>query len=352
MSKFITIFFVCWSLCVFAQTPTSSLKDTTVYEWEEEETTINLDVKDQELIEDTLIILQNKDQNTTVLNNDTLFLPTDSLLIDSLVIDSLVVDSISKTSFLQRDSLNNTLHPWTDSTYWESVQSHYIIFDSMSVNPYKLSPLKFKDTLLMVLYDSLQQNWSMPLKDHHVTSNFGQRGRRFHYGTDLRLSIGDSVFSVFDGIVRISKVNPGGYGNYVLVRHYNGLETIYGHLSKRLIKVGQHVKAGELIGYGGNTGRSSGPHLHFEVRYQGNAINPKSLYHFESDTLLHNNFNLTPKHYKYYRDLHRAVYHRIRSGDSLWKISRKYRVSVNKICRLNGISSRTVLRIGRRIRVR
>lgn len=331
-------------MCTIAQTPISTLKDTTTYEWEEDNL-VDSEESNEELVEEIK-------QDTVALQNDTLLLVSDSLLTDSLVVDSLVGDSISKIAFLQRDSLNNTLHPWTDSTYWESVQSHYIIFDSMSVNPYKLSPLKFKDTLLMVLYDSLHKNWSMPLKDHHITSNFGQRGRRFHYGTDIRLNIGDSVFSVFDGIVRISKFNPGGYGNYVLVRHYNGLETIYGHLSKRLAKVGQHVKAGELIGYGGNTGRSSGPHLHFEVRYQGNAINPVSLYKFESDTLLHTNFNLTPKHYKYYKDLHRAVYHRIRSGDSLWKISRKYQVSVSKICRLNGINSRTVLRIGRRIRVR
>ncbi len=277
---------------------------------------------------------------------------------DSLVTDSLTQEKDSTSIFtsdsliLRRDSITNILHRWTDTLYWKNVQPHYVIFDSMSVNPYKIDGAKYKDTTHIILYDTLQGNWSMPLKDHYVTSNFGHRGHRYHYGTDLRLSIGDSVRSVFDGIVRISKYNPGGYGNYVLVRHYNGLETIYGHLSKRLVKVGQHVKAGELIGKGGNTGRSSGPHLHFEVRYQGNAFNPKSLYNFESDTLMYSSFDLTPKYFKHIRDARRAVYHRIRSGESLWVISRKYRTSIRTICRLNGITTRTVLRVGRRLRVR
>ncbi|MCP4520456.1 MAG: peptidoglycan DD-metalloendopeptidase family protein [Cytophagales bacterium] len=222
----------------------------------------------------------------------------------------------------------------------------------MTVNPYHIDGGKYKDSTLLVLYDSLKGNWSMPLKDHYVTSKFGQRGHRHHYGTDLRLSIGDTVRSVFDGIIRISKYNRGGYGHYVMVRHYNGTETIYGHLSKRIAKVGQHVKAGDVIGLGGNTGRSSGPHLHFEVRYQGNAIDPKHVWSFESDTIRSDTLLLTPKHYEYIRHARRAVYHRVRSGESLWTISRRYRVSIRQICRLNGITKRTVIRVGRRLRVR
>lgn len=340
MSRLLTIFFLCWSLSVLGQTSTPIKQDTVIYQWEDDEEFTDFGEDDDEgedgyEVQDSIAVVKkiHPPIKKDIVKNDS------SLL--------------SQNVFFQRDSLNNILHPWTDTLYWESLHSHYIIFDSMAVNPYKVSPSKYKDTITIFLYDSLKGNWSMPLTNHRITSNFGPRGSRFHYGIDIGLSIGDSVLSVFDGIVRISKVNPGGYGNYVLVRHYNGLETVYGHLNERLVKVGQHVKAGELIGYGGNTGRSSGPHLHFEVRYQGNAMNPTSIYKFESDTILCVTFHITSKNFTYYStQVSRATYHRVQSGETLWGIAKKYKVSVNQICRLNGISSRTVLKVGRRLRIR
>lgn len=236
---------------------------------------------------------------------------------------------------------------------WITIAEYYAIWDSRTVNPYKIDGAKFKDTLDIALYDSLAGfGWSMPLSGCNITSEFGMRHSRWHYGTDLKLQTGDPVLACFDGIVRIAKYDRNGYGNYVMLRHYNGLETLYGHLSATHVEVGQLVKAGQPIGLGGSTGRSTGPHLHFEVRYEGNAIDPEDVYDFSSNTLHSKLFTLMPSHFQYLKIARQVYYHKIRPGDTLGAISRKYRVSVSTICRLNGISTRTVLRVGRRLRIR
>ena len=267
--------------------------------------------------------------------------------------------SQSYSAYLYIDSIENyrVRALLRDSAHWIAIEPTYRVFDSTAVNPYKVDAAKFKDTITFQLYDTIYSDtakwWAMPLKRHHdVSSKFGARWSRWHYGTDLRLAIGDSVVATFDGVVRIAKYNRGGYGNYVLLRHENGLETLYGHLTKRLVKVGEKVKAGQLIGWGGNTGRSTGPHLHFEVRYQGNAINAQELYDFEKDTLKSSAFVLTPKHYKYLKAIRARIYYRVRKGDNLGRIARRYRVSISQICRLSGIRRRSLLRIGQRLRIR
>lgn len=117
-----------------------------------------------------------------------------------------------------------------------------------------------------------------------VTSNYGyrKRFRRVHKGIDLALHVGDTVRAAFDGKIRLCKFERRGYGYYVVIRHDNGMETVYGHLSKFLVKPNQRIKAGEPIALGGNTGRSTGPHLHFETRYLGVAINPAAIIDFEN----------------------------------------------------------------------
>ena len=183
---------------------------------------------------------------------------------------------------------------------WLAADPYYNIWDSRKVNPYDLDGEKFSDTLKIELFDCGHDlGWSMPIQNTHETSPFGLRRSRWHYGTDLRLRVGDPVVSAYDGIVRMAKYDRYGYGHYVLVRHYNGLETLYGHLSKRKVEVGQEVKAGELIGLGGNSGRSTGPHLHFEIRYQGNAIDPTSVYDFENDSLLSSTIEIKPETFSY-----------------------------------------------------
>ncbi len=227
---------------------------------------------------------------------------------------------------------------------------YFSIWDSKNLDPYGYELKDFKDTVNLKLYEL--ENWSPPVKSTEVNSKYGLRRWRWHHGIDLDLERGDSIYAAFDGIVRIAKYNWGGYGYYIMLRHKNGLETLYGHLTKYLVEVGQEVKAGELIGLGGSTGRSTGPHLHFETRYQGHAFDPTHLYDFDKDTLLYNEFTLTAKQYEGLIERSKSLFHRIRSGDTLSHLAVRYGTSISRICRLNGISRRTVLRIGRTLRVR
>lgn len=235
---------------------------------------------------------------------------------------------------------------------WVTLREYYSIWSSTKVDPYDMDGQKFSDTLALSLtFENPSLDWSLPIPKTEVTSPFGLRRWRWHYGDDLRLTIGDSVRTAFDGIVRMARYDRYGYGHYILVRHYNGLETLYGHLSKRLLKPGDVVKAGDVVGLGGNTGRSTGPHLHFEVRYQGNAINPKEIFDFDRSTLRANTIIVTPDTFSYLEEARKIRYHRVRRGDTLGHISYRYGVSINKICRLNGIKRTTILRIGQRLRI-
>ncbi|MCF0204853.1 MAG: M23 family metallopeptidase, partial [Muribaculaceae bacterium] len=125
-----------------------------------------------------------------------------------------------------------------------------------------------------------------------VTSNFGWRPRfgRMHRGIDLGLHMGDTIRAAFDGKVRLTKFERGGYGFYVIIRHDNGLETVYGHLSRFLVRPDQTVKAGTPIALGGSSGRSTGPHLHFETRFMGMAINPSTIFDFEEKEIVNDRF--------------------------------------------------------------
>ncbi len=213
-----------------------------------------------------------------------------------------------------------------------------------------------------------------------VFSKFGYRHRRRHQGVDLPLKTGDPVRVAFDGKVRVSKYHRG-YGNLVVVRHANGLETFYAHLSERLVDVNDWVTAGQVIGKGGSTGRSSGPHLHFETRYKGYAFDPEWLIKFPEGDLRNATFTLKRKylnpasHYVPSSDDEEeeimlaeqqerdeaakkaaaqaaAQYYTIRKGDTLGSIAGKHHTTVSKLCKLNGITPKTILKIGRRIRVR
>ena len=155
-----------------------------------------------------------------------------------------------------------------------------------------------------------------------MTSDFGPRGGRFHYGVDLDLETGDAVSAAFEGMVRISMYHAS-YGNVVVIRHNNGLETLYAHLSKREVKSGDHVEAGDVIGLGGNTGRSFGSHLHFEVRYLGEPINPNEVIDVKTMQLRDWQFELTKSDFDYPKTSPNAAlsgskkYHTIKSGDIL-----------------------------------
>ncbi len=152
-------------------------------------------------------------------------------------------------------------------------------FDFESLNPYRFDVENLKDTLVLVVADS-HCGFSFP-HPGKVNSTFGWRKGRVHSGIDLQLEWGDTILSAFDGIVRVSKYSKG-YGNYIIIRHYNGLETLYAHLKRRYVNHGDTLQAGDLIGLGGSTGRSTGAHLHFETRFLGRPIDPEIFIDFES----------------------------------------------------------------------
>ena len=190
----------------------------------------------------------------------------------------------------------------------------------------------------------------------YVTSKSGPRRRRMHRGIDLKVQKGDTIRAAFSGKIRIRNYERRGYGYYLVIRHPNGLETVYGHLSKFLVERDEIVKAGQPIGLGGNTGRSTGSHLHFETRFLGQAINPAEIIDFENstphqDVFVFRNVKINGRKSNIYTSSNnQMVYHRVKSGDTLGKIARMYGTSVSELCRLNGLKSTSTLRIGQSIR--
>lgn len=197
----------------------------------------------------------------------------------------------------------------------------------------------------------------MPTPSTKITSPFGPRWRRMHNGLDLKVNIGDTIVAAFDGKVRIVKYERRGYGKYVVIRHDNGLETVYGHLSKQLVEENQLVKAGEVIGLGGNTGRSTGSHLHFETRFLGIAINPIYMFDFPKQDIVADTYT-----FRKAKGVKRAGshdtqvadgtirYHKVKNGDTLSRIAKLRGVSVSTLCKLNRIKPTTTLRIGQVLR--
>lgn len=126
------------------------------------------------------------------------------------------------------------------------------------------------------------RNFKLPITQSIITSNFGRRWGRNHNGIDIKAYLGDTIYAAFGGKVRVVKNDPRGYGNVIVIRHWNGLETVYGHLSKQIVKPNEIVKVGQPIGLAGNTGRSTGTHLHFETRFCGIPINPLEIFSFKN----------------------------------------------------------------------
>jgi murein DD-endopeptidase MepM/ murein hydrolase activator NlpD len=303
---------------------------------------------------------------------------------DTSTIDEGELLTIEVEEFAQFEGAENMVN----------VASYFSVWDTRSIDPYGINPKEFNEIVPIKLYNiSEGRNWSPLLDKTVLTSHFGWRYRRWHKGTDLDLETGDKVYAAFDGIVRIAGVHSG-YGRTVILRHYNGLETLYGHLSKINFEANTLVKAGDEIGRGGNTGRSSGSHLHFETRFEGNQFDPENIYNFSVNPLQikGDEFILSSKVFDYLRGgssrpknlilntekteegsedidediedleeeeeeeipvkIERKEWYQVRPGDNLTEIARKFHTSVGELARLNKISTYKKLYVGLRLRVK
>ena len=239
-----------------------------------------------------------------------------------------------------------------------------------------------------VLPDSFRidlRGFCMPTPSRVLTSNFGARWGRQHKGLDIKVYIGDTIRAAFSGKVRIVRYEGRGYGKYVVIRHYNGLETIYGHMSKQLVTE-EEVRAGDPIGLGGNTGRSTGSHLHFETRLCGIALNPALMFDFKNQDVVDDYYVFRKSTYNRESaeatrlrgvggvavngDLdipqqsyasaqpakaknakaHSTRFHKVAKGETLSSIARKRGMTVNAICKLNHIKATTRIKPGQILR--
>lgn len=270
------------------------------------------------------------------------------------------VDSIVLHRLIEQETLENPAGDLYEE--WDNQLTHY----NSSVLP---------DETTIDL-----RGFCMPTPSRVITSNFGARWGRQHKGLDIKVYIGDTIRAAFSGKVRVVKYEPKGYGKYIVIRHYNGLETYYGHLSGWLVRENQEVKAGEPIGLGGNTGRSTGSHLHFETRICGVALNPALMFDFRNQDVTGDFY--TFRRSKYAAESAQATrlrgvsskksgngrfdtdedddsemaiaapsasfssevhFHKVKKGETLQSIARKCHTTVDAICKLN--------RIGKTIRL-
>ena len=233
----------------------------------------------------------------------------------------------------------------TNMTLGETVDlenpASYLYPDWDNSHAHNYGNVKLPDSIVISM-----DGYCMPTDSTRITDTFGYRPRRgrWHMGLDVKVQTGDTIRAAFDGKVRVSDYERRGYGHYLVIRHPNGLETTYGHLSRKLVEEDAIVHAGDPIGLGGSTGRSTGSHLHFETRIVGTAINPALLFDFPHQTAVTDCY--------VYKAKTAPVYYKVKSGDTLGRIAARNQTSVSKICSLNGITSKTVLRVGQSLRIK
>lgn len=302
----------------------------------------------------------------------------DSLMIyespnDSLDLTSRYFNATDSTGIYFFTGIDSASYPILTLSY-DSITKAYggswsneilFLYDS------DFDPSKMVDSIRVVLQDDKGHCYYPPFPGV-VSSGFGWRWRQYHYGMDINLHYGDTVRCAFDGVVRIAKWG-WGYGNCVVVRHMNGLETLYGHMSSLKVVPNQVVKSGDVLGLGGCTGKCYGPHVHFEIRYLGIAIDPASLIDFQNEVVIKDTVYISKRTFQYLTNMKKvsssvtsytgvntgsttysgsAVYYTVKSGDTLSKIARYYGTTVNAICALNGIYSGSILSIGKTLRVK
>lgn len=259
-------------------------------------------------------------------------------------------------------------NPRQDDPGTESEDDILMEVDSSLVHTLKMDISDMQPVEIHLTDPEHGQYFVFPTPDYAIpTSHFGPRRRRFHYGLDLAMRTGEPIYAAFDGVVRFSKYNSS-YGHLIVIRHDNGLETYYAHLSKRHVAPGARVKAGEEIGLCGNTGRSRGSHLHFEIRYNGNALNPENVISCDTRALIAPTLTLTRNSFRkvakpgatntpsqrartgnYSSD---GKYYKVRTGDTLSRIAKRNGTTISKLCKLNGLKESSVIRPGQKLRIR
>jgi murein DD-endopeptidase MepM/ murein hydrolase activator NlpD len=243
-----------------------------------------------------------------------------------------------------------------DSDLFNFSDKQYVSWNKHKINIYNLDLSRTRDTF-DINFECFERNkfvyFTFPVRGD-VNSGFGFRnlfGHRFHYGVDLGLRTGDTVVAALDGVVRVVRYEPG-YGNFLVIAHHDGLETLYGHLDGFIVKEGQEVFSGDPIALGGSTGRSTGPHLHFEILFMGERLDPTRILDFENQMVLSGTLKIDNtwfEHLKLIRGTGKA-YHTVRQGETLDTIAKRYNLSVSRLCALNGLNTKSALLPGRKLR--
>lgn len=246
----------------------------------------------------------------------------------------------------------------------EAVEPHFMLLNEENVIPSDEMYPTWTNSVVhynSVMPDSFRidlRNYVMPTPSVKITDIFGYRPnrRRMHNGLDIKVQTGDTIYAAFDGKVRVTSYQRRGYGHYVVIRHNNGIETLYAHLSKKLVEANDNVKAGDPIGLGGNTGRSSGSHLHFETILMGKCLDPALMFDFKNQKMTGDSFLYRKPGSKYIENGQVKIagpekkYHKVKSGDTVERIARKYGVSQRRIFELNGLNSKSIIKPGQQLR--
>jgi murein DD-endopeptidase MepM/ murein hydrolase activator NlpD len=241
---------------------------------------------------------------------------------------------------------NETIRCITQEQY--PADNVYPNWVTTQTQPYNSKAITTEDTAFYLDLLPNDQQFVMPVNDV-LTSRFGWRDGRPHNGIDIDLQVWDTVVAAFDGVIRVART-CGGYGRTVIIRHHNGLETTYAHLHRLKVKPGQEVKAGELIGLGGSSGKSTGSHLHFEIRYKGKPINPLHIIDYQNKRLMCSIIYMRKTSNKFAAYPYGSEFYTVQNGDYLYKIANELGVPITTLCTLNGISRNTPLRVGQKLR--
>ncbi|MDR2118578.1 MAG: peptidoglycan DD-metalloendopeptidase family protein [Tannerellaceae bacterium] len=298
------------------------------------------------LILGSALKVEGQHKETSVRVNTSLDAHISALMADRVTRTDITLNKIAELEELCIEAEEDMLFP-ADELYGSN-------WDTRWVDPFR------GDTADVAFPDSCEIDCSSFIIPIHnepkITSPYGPRRRRMHRGIDLKVQIGDTVYAAFAGKVRIRNTERRGYGKYLVIRHPNGLETVYGHLSDWLVDVNDIIRAGDPIALGGNTGRSTGSHLHFETRFLGQAIDPAEIIDFENkvphrDLFVFRNIKINGRNSNLYTSSeNRTVFHQVKSGETLGAIARRYGTTVGELCRLNGLKKTSTLRIGQSLR--